>query len=115
VMLWRASMAAEKFYWVSQQNNAFNESLTVPMEQCFAEKEELSGTLQRGLRELEQQLEEGEKHIRTANLIATSSKVEASSAEEFRGQLEVIANNITDTADKIRTHLSKARSLLGQR
>ncbi len=75
----------------------------------------MSQTLSRGLRELEQQLEEGDKHIRTANLIATSSKVEAASAGDFRNQLEVIAQNITDTADKIRAHLSQARRLLGQR
>ena len=115
VSLWRATMASDKFYWISQQHNVHQDSMTEAMEACFRQREELSLLLQRGLRELEQQLEEGDKHIRTANLIATSSKVEASSAEEFRGQLEVIANNITDTADKIRAHLSKARSLLSRR
>lgn len=115
VNLWRSTLAAEKFEWISQQHDTNKASLTLAMEQCFQQREQLSGSLQRGLRELEEQLEEGDKHIRTANLIATSSKVEASSAEEFRSQLEVIANNITDTADKIRTHLSKARSLLSQR
>ncbi|WP_419813281.1 hypothetical protein [Bacterioplanoides sp.] len=115
VNLWRATMAADKFEWIAQQHNAHQASLNDAMSQCFQQREQLSGSLQRGLRELEEQLEEGDKHIRTANLIATSSKVEASSADEFRGQLEVIANNITDTADKIRTHLSKARSLLSQR
>ncbi|WP_420589809.1 hypothetical protein [Bacterioplanoides sp.] len=115
VSLWRSSMAADKFHWIAQQHSEHCQSLNGAMEACFAENEQLAQNLQRGLRELEQQLEEGDKHIRTANLIATSSKVEASSAEEFRGQLEVIANNITDTADKIRAHLSKARSLLSQR
>ncbi|MFC3678864.1 hypothetical protein [Bacterioplanoides pacificum] len=115
VSLWRTSTASEKFYWISQQGSEHQESLSAAMKVCFEQRETLSGALQRGLRELEQQLEEGDKHIRTANLIATSSKVEASSAEEFRSQLEVIANNITDTADKIRAHLSKARSLLSQR
>lgn len=115
VSLWRSTMATDKFSWISEQNSQYCESLHESMNACFSQREALSHSLQRGLRELEQQLEEGDKHIRTANLIATSSKVEASSADEFRGQLEVIANNITDTADKIRAHLSRARSLLSQR
>lgn len=115
VSLWRSTMATDKFSWISEQRSVHCDSLQNSMNACFAQREELSHSLQRGLRELEQQLEEGDKHIRTANLIATSSKVEASSADEFRGQLEVIANNITDTADKIRAHLSRARSLLSQR
>lgn len=115
VSLWRSTMATDKFEWISQQASLHSESLQASMNDCFSQREELSHSLQRGLRELEQQLEEGDKHIRTANLIATSSKVEASSAEEFRGQLEVIAHNITDTANKIRAHLSRARSLLSQR
>ena len=115
VSLWRASMAAEKFDWISQQHEHNLASLQSAMQQSRQQKEQLSQTLSRGLRELEQQLEEGDKHIRTANLIATSSKVEAASAGDFRNQLEVIAHNITDTADKIRAHLSRARNLLNQR
>lgn len=115
VALWRASMAADKFEWIARQHSHNLDSLQVSMKQSYATREELSHLLSRGLRELEQQLEEGDKHIRTANLIATSSKVEAASAGDFRNQLEVIAQNITDTADKIRAHLSRARNLLSQR
>lgn len=115
VTLWRASTAAEKFDWIATQHSDNIASLHHAMQSCYQQREALSHTLSRGLRELEQQLEEGDKHIRTANLIATSSKVEAASAGDFRNQLEVIAQNITDTADKIRAHLSQARRLLGQR
>ncbi len=115
VSLWRASMAAEKFDWIAQQHEHNLASLQSAMQQSRQQKEQLSQTLSRGLRELEQQLEEGDKHIRTANLIATSSKVEAASAGDFRNQLEVIAHNITETADKIRAHLNRARNLLSQR
>ncbi|WP_430461711.1 hypothetical protein ACQUQU_02705 [Thalassolituus sp. LLYu03] len=115
VALWRASMAADKFEWISNQHSHNLTSLQKAMKQSYAVREDLSHQLSKGLRELEQQLEEGDKHIRTANLIATSSKVEAASAGDFRNQLEVIAQNITDTADKIRAHLSRARNLLGQR
>ena len=115
VALWRATLAAEKFDWIARQHDSHLNSLQNAMQRSHRQREELSATLNRGLRELEQQLEEGDKHIRTANLIATSSKVEAASAGDFRNQLEVIAQNITDTADKIRTHLSKARNLLNQK
>ena len=113
--LWRATMAADKFEWISGQHSTNLDSLQVAMKKSYESREVLSAQLSRGLRELEQQLEEGDKHIRTANLIATSSKVEAASAGDFRNQLEVIAQNITETADKIRAHLSRARNLLGQR
>ena len=115
VALWRATMAADKFEWIASQHSSNLASLQSAMKESYASREKLSHQLSKGLRELEQQLEEGDKHIRTANLIATSSKVEAASAGDFRNQLEVIALNITDTADKIRAHLSRARNLLGQR
>jgi hypothetical protein len=115
VALWRATMAADKFEWISGQHSTNLDSLQAAMKKSYESREVLSAQLSRGLRELEQQLEEGDKHIRTANLIATSSKVEAASAGDFRNQLEVIAQNITETADKIRAHLSRARNLLGQR
>ncbi|MCD8523680.1 MAG: hypothetical protein LRY66_00185 [Saccharospirillaceae bacterium] len=115
VALWRATTAAEKFDWIATQHSDNIASLHSAIHTCYQQREALSHTLGRGLQELEQQLEEGDKHIRTANLIATSSKVEAASAGDFRNQLEVIAQNITDTADKIRAHLSQARRLLGQR
>jgi len=115
VSLWRADTAARKFEWLEQQKLPYGASLNDAMQTCYSEREELSTMLSRGLRELEAQLEEGDKHIRTANLIATSSKVEASSAGDFRAQLEVIAQNITTTANQIRQHLSNARRLLNQK
>ena len=115
VSLWRANTAADKFEWLERQQLPHGDSLQHAMQQCYAERECLSELLTRGLRELETQLEEGDKHIRTANLIATSSKIEASSAGDFRAQLEVIAANITTTANQIRQHLSNARRLLSQK
>jgi len=70
----------------------------------------LQHDLQQGLRNLIDQLEESRKHIRTANLIATSSHVEAATAGDFREQLEVIADNIRDTADRIGNHLNRANA-----
>lgn len=115
VSLWRANTAADKFQWLEKQQPTHAESLKTAMRNCYEERERLSAELTRGIRELEAQLEEGDKHIRTANLIATSSKVEASSAGDFRAQLEVIAANITTTADQIRRHLANARFLLSQK
>ncbi|MFK4751025.1 hypothetical protein [Oceanobacter antarcticus] len=115
VSLWRANTAADKFEWLERQQLPHGASLQHAMQRCYAERERLSQLLTQGLRELETQLEEGDKHIRTANLIATSSKIEASSAGDFRAQLEVIASNITTTANQIRQHLSNARRLLSQK
>jgi hypothetical protein len=114
VALWRADMAADRFARIEQDRSLFALSLDARIQVCYERREALFQSLHRGLKKLESELEEGEKHIRTANLIATSSKIEASSAEEFRAQLEVIASNITSIADKIRGHLNRARSLLSQ-
>ncbi|ASP40099.1 hypothetical protein CHH28_16085 [Bacterioplanes sanyensis] len=115
VALWRATMADNKVNWVMQQQSEFCQSLLSGQRDCRQRSEQLSEKLRRGLRLLEQELDESDKHIRTANLIATSSKVEAASAEEFRYQLEVIAESISATADRIRQHLSQARLLLSLR
>ncbi|GGY34777.1 hypothetical protein GCM10011297_04810 [Bacterioplanes sanyensis] len=115
VALWRGNMADGRFDWVMAENSEHRASLAHSQRQCRLRSDELSERLRRGLRLLEQELDESEKHIRTANLIATSSKVEAASAGEFRGQLEVIAENINATANQIRAHLQQARQLLSQR
>ncbi|WP_320821189.1 hypothetical protein [Thalassolituus sp.] len=87
------------------QNSRYQSSLTGSIDECKAKQRALSIELQKGISLLTDQLEESRKQIRTANLIATSSHVEASSAGEFRRQLEVIANNIRATAGQIGTHL----------
>lgn len=115
VSLWRSHMANAKIEWIMHNKSAHCTSLLPGQKECQQRSETLSEQLRRGLRLLEQELDESDKHIRTANLIATSSKVEAASAEEFRGQLEVIADSISATADRIRQHLSQARQLLSQR
>lgn len=64
--------------------------------------------------ELDDQLDETRKQIRSASVIATTSMVEASNAGEFKSQLEVIAKNIASSAADIAKHLGQARSLLDQ-
>ncbi len=63
---------------------------------------------------LKSQLSETQNQIRSANIISSTSKVEAIGAGEFRGQLENIADNIERAADEIKTELSHADTLLRQ-
>jgi hypothetical protein len=114
VNAWRADMASKHFDWVCTQNSRYQNSLTVSIDECKAKQLALSIELQKGISLLTDQLEESRKQIRTANLIATSSHVEASSAGEFRRQLEVIADTIRATAGQIGAHLTKATALLSQ-
>jgi len=53
-----------------------------------------------------------QQQIRAAATIASTSKVEATMAGSFQSQLEVIAQNITRSAEEIRGHLVSAQSLL---
>lgn len=50
--------------------------------------------------------------IRSASVISTMSKVEASNSGEFEEQLKVIAQNIFDAAESIRKELVSAENLL---
>lgn len=114
VSAWRSDMANERFHWVRAQNSTHADSISGRILACEQRSGSLNQELQHGLRRLIDQLEESRKHIRTANLIATSSHVEASSAGDFRGQLEVIADNIRETAERIGGHLNRANALLSQ-
>lgn len=114
VTAWRSGMANERFDWVRAQKAQYADSISDRIELCEERGKQLNQELQHGLRRLIDQLEESRKHIRTANLIATSSHVEASSAGDFRGQLEVIADNIRETAERIGGHLNRANALLSQ-
>jgi len=114
VEAWRTDMANQKFQWIRSQRPQHIFSIEKNIRACDDRVTALQHDLQQGLRNLIDQLEESRKHIRTANLIATSSHVEAATAGDFREQLEVIADNIRDTADRIGNHLNRANALLNQ-
>lgn len=111
---WRANLAQNHFIRVKAAHPLHIESLTPNIERCAASRAELTERLKSGIDALTAQLDDGRRHIRTANLISTSSHVEAANAGDFRGQLEVIADNIKETAARIGQHLKSAESLLNQ-
>jgi galactitol-specific phosphotransferase system IIB component len=57
---------------------------------------------------------ETRREVRSADIIATTSKVEASLAAEFKAPLEVIANNIEETSGQIKTYLERALAQINQ-
>lgn len=114
VTAWHSDNAQQHFEWVQGQQPEYLDSIKPRMLECKARVTSLNHELQLGLRTLIGQIDESHKHIRTANLIATSSHVEAATAGDFREQLEVIADNIRKTADRIATHLNRANALLNQ-
>ncbi len=64
------------------------------------------------LQRLYSQLQDAQQQIRAASIIASTSKIEATLAGDFQARLEVIAENITEAADEIRSYLRSAEQLL---
>tara|TARA_Y100000296_G_C5132936_1_gene236576 strand:+ start:520 stop:1128 length:609 start_codon:yes stop_codon:yes gene_type:complete len=114
VVAWQAENAITFFREVEREKPEHLASIQPRIRECDQNLASLDHELQIGLRDLIGQIDESNKHIRTANLIATSSHVEAATAGDFREQLEVIADNIRKTADRIASHLHRANSLLSQ-
>ncbi len=59
-------------------------------------------------------LEETSKQIRSANIIASTSKIEASQSGNFQLELETIAHDIEGAAKEIRFQINEAEKLLVQ-
>ncbi len=57
-------------------------------------------------------IEQTQKQIRSASVISSMSKIEASKSGSFQSQLEVIAGNIFEAASDIKSELASAESLL---
>ncbi|GEM_PF-1380431 len=59
-------------------------------------------------------IEQIEKQVRSATVIASMSKIEASKSGSFQQQLEVIGGNIHASADAIKNQLLHSKRLLNQ-
>ena len=62
--------------------------------------------------ELASLLDETAKQIRSASVISSMSKIEASQSGQYQNQLEVISENIDTSAQQIKAELNKAAQLL---
>ena len=76
--------------------------------------DELNSIFSNLWQQLEAQLENTQKELRSTAIIATSSKVEALNAGVFMPQLNTVAENIESAASIISTHLKKSQQLLNQ-
>ena len=98
------------------QNNAnkakYIESTLAPFNAIKATYDELQNDFYVHLQQLHEVIIEAQLHMRSAKVIATSSKVEANQAGEFEAALMVIAENIESISETIKSHLKRAKSLL---
>lgn len=91
-----------------QPGAEFLSSMDRPFRVLQQRRETLQREFDRCTADLHEAIHEVRQQMRSANVIATSSKVEASQAGEFQEALTVIADNIEQTTDSIKTHLEKA-------
>ena len=110
VELARVSLTLDKFDKVKQQNQQadYISSLNTPHLSLQQHRAALQKNFDKLNFQLSEAIEETRKQIRSANVIATTSKVEACSAAEFEKSLAVIAHNIETTSENIKLNLDQA-------
>ena len=110
----RINQALQHFQQVKNKaaHAAFIDSINTPLQQTQSDLKQQEEAFQKLLWTLKSQLDESQQQIRSAAIISSTSKVEASQAGSFQLQLEVIAANIASAADEIKHHLLQARHLL---
>ena len=69
-------------------------------------------TLQKNIIDLTLLLDEIQTSTKGSQVLSTTSKVEASSAGSFRASLEVVAGNLEESTDKIRSLVKNSRNKL---
>lgn len=112
----RTARALEHFRRVREtaSDAGFIESIDAPTKVTESELADLNLTFRENVWDLELQLRETQQQIRAADIISSTSKVEASQAGTFKPQLEVIALNISESASQIKEHLNHAYRLLAE-
>jgi methyl-accepting chemotaxis protein len=88
---------------------AFLQTTNRPLQDTKVSFTELNQQFSNALKQLYEAILEAQKQIRSAKVIATSSKVEANQAGDFEGALMVIADNIEVISDTIKKHLHQAK------
>lgn len=88
------------------------ESIAPSRQRIDLQVKDLSEKLEKVLCQLATELAETQRQIRAADIIATTSKVEASRAGAFREPLNAIAENIQLSADEIKKHLLAAQQMM---
>ncbi len=90
----------------------FIASTQAPFTAVNATYQALRERFYKDLQQLQEVIVEAQLHMRSAKVIATSSKVEANQAGEFEAALMVIAENIETISETIKDHLQRAKTLL---
>lgn len=113
VSLARTEQLIEKYQQVKKTSAqaTFISSIDEPLKAIIEQKEALHLDFRRCNHQLSSTIDDARKQMRSANVIATSSKVEASQAGEFKNALNNIANNIEHTSEEIKKHLDNAIKL----
>lgn len=110
VELARVNELIDKYHFVQSKFScaAYITSLDPPLKLLADRRDILQQDYSRNKFMLGEAIQEARLQMRSANVIATSSKVEASRAGDFEGPLMVIADNIENTSENIKQHLNRA-------
>jgi len=83
-------------------------SLDQPMAHLQDVLRDKRAQIRKKARQLNNLLDEISKHMSVANVIISNSRIEAVNAEEFRQNLETIADNLEVACNKIRQHVKNS-------
>ena len=94
------------------EGSQYLESFKAKIEAAEARKNQKRDELIKYARVLGDLMDEIAKHMAVANVIVSNSRIEAVNADEFRTNLEDIANDIESACDTIRTRVQASRARL---
>ncbi|GAB1258985.1 hypothetical protein NBRC116494_34870 [Aurantivibrio plasticivorans] len=107
-----ATLDSFKRAYTLAEDAEFLTSLAPAYSKIEAEHVELKGAFEQQVQGLHSDLEELSRELRTAAVLSTMSRVEASqSGKQFEQPLSVIASNVGDAAGKIQNHVRHSQQL----
>ncbi|MDD1783728.1 chemotaxis protein [Enterovibrio sp. ZSDZ35] len=87
-------------------------SILVPLKKMQDDHSKITRQFYREVDKLSELLESLSREIKTASVLSAMSRVEASqSGKEYEDGLNVVADNVSEAADKIQRHIMVSRSL----
>ena len=111
----RAQHTQRQFKVAKQKalNAEFIDSLDKPNQASEQHLLSCKKQLTQAVANLDKQLEELRLELRTATVLAAMSRVEASQAGiSYQKQLNIVAENVANAAEKIRTHVLRSQQLI---
>ena len=117
-----ATLAADlqrKLYGLEQFNKVLSDEKAIHRESCKRAQQNLKKEVERNQREQQQKLNslksnlgDIQQEIRSAGIIALNAKVESAQSPEYQASLDVVADDILHSTNKIKERIDRSQSII---